>query len=149
MQWVLLKRSKFNLPYSLELPWESQTLVCALRPWHSKCSSVCMNRCMPWNTKISQFIASSEARFLKLPVSDKFHMNRTICCLDLCLQKIYYISVTRSYCIRHVDRRVLGCATVGDAPAADLWAILVEGGRLHRVRGHCGGIFEIHFLYLW
>lgn len=52
--WALLKRSKFLLSEWWKSPWEAQSAVCVLRLGQSKCFSVCINRCMLWNMKVSQ-----------------------------------------------------------------------------------------------
>lgn len=92
----------------------------------STCSSVCVNR---WKYVVkyknkSVYCLLWSSFFKKLLINDRFHMNRTICCLDLCFQKNYYISVIRSYCIRHVDRYVCCRDTVRGALAADLCAFV-------------------------
>lgn len=61
--WVLLKRSKFHLSEWWKSLWEAQTAVCMLRLGQSKCFSVCINRCMLWNIKVSQLMAFFRAYY--------------------------------------------------------------------------------------
>lgn len=69
--WVLLKRSKFHLSKWWRSPWEAQAAVCVLRLGQGKCFSVCINRCMLWNIKVSQLMT-----FFRVYLSNGFETTR-------------------------------------------------------------------------